>query len=354
MLKLIIGDTMKDEKKIYKKSVFICLFAFLLIVLLTSFSYAFYFYSAEGETGHDIETCSIDMEFTDENSIGLVAAYPIDDDKIDNYDPYIVSVKNDSECDKIYYYLNMTNYCQECTLEDGNCTIGDKTINCSEDYLIDPQYIKYKVVNVTTGEVTTGSNPNFMSLQDSFTTSGKNTYEIRMWISNKASNKDIYVYDAAGNILEDADGKYVTKNFVTRLDTEVSVDKIESENVAIINEDVFNKQDDGSYSNKYAFSEYIHGKINILKYAWKENTRYQISFSGKCPATVGRMYLYLVYTDGTMINMCSVTCNNEFEVSEVVLSAINKTIEKVGLTYSSGSVSASNIFVRDILIKEVR
>lgn len=344
---------MKDEKKIYKKSVFICLIAFLFIALLTSFSYAFYFYSAEGETGHDIETCSIDMEFTDENSIGLVSAYPIDDNKVDSYKPYVVSVKNDSECDKIYYYLNMTNYCKECTLEDGNCTVGDTTVNCSEDYLIDPQYIKYKVVNVTTGEVTTGNNPNFMSLQDSFTDSGENTYEIRLWISNEAGNEDIYVYDDAGNILEDADGKYVTKNFVTRLDTEVSFDKLESENVAIVEDSSFELLDDGTYVSKYGLENFYKESIKVLKNSWKSNTQYEFSFNGKCPAKSSAIYLYAIYTDGTHSYVARVVCDDEFNDSSILQSIEGKTIDRVSLSYYSSS-PAGTVFIKDVVAKEVR
>ena len=147
--------------------------------------------------------------------------------------------------------------------------------------------------------------------------------------------------------------KYVTKNFVTRLDTEVSVDKIAGENVAIVEDKTFDLLDDGTYSNKYDLVDIHRTNERVLKNSWKSATQYEFSFNGKCPVSSKHIYLVAVYTDGTTAYLSKLDCDDSFKDSTIVKSVAGKTIDKVSLIYYSNA-QAGQFLIKDVVAKEVR
>ena len=347
---------MKDDKKLYKKSFIICLFAFLFIAFLTSFSYAFFTYSAEGVNNNSIQNCSIDMKFVEGDAISLVAAYPIDDKEAEQYDPYIVAITNDSSCNEIYYYLNMVNYCSVCSLDGDTCYLGNQGFNCSDDYTIDPQYIKYKITNLTTNESVIGTNPEYMYVEDKFLSNGTNKYAIILWISNKANSDDLYVYEN-DKPLEDANGKFITKNYLSRLDTHVTTIE-ENRNVAVFDSRYFDVSYDGGifYSNNVTLDILKDNKTNILNRVWKENTQYEFGFDSYCAEEIGNLELNIIYTDGTEEKVISTACSDSGVTVGKGVSSLNKTIDSVYISYSAAFADDGALYINleNVLVKEIK
>ena len=199
---------MKDTKEVKRIGIAtITLFSvsFLVLAVLVSYALSNFEITLFGKKEHEVKICGLNVSFKDEDAITLLAAEPIYDETADNYEPYIVTIKTNNNCYEVSYELIMENACPTTSC---NCTAG---------YLLDPTLIKYKVVNITTEEVVTGTNPNTFSLSGIIDeTEDENVIEIKMWISQDAVNSDLYVSDGSGGYLIQ-DDKYVTKNYCTKV-----------------------------------------------------------------------------------------------------------------------------------------
>lgn len=338
---------MKD-KKIYKTTIYLCLLVLLYIGLLVSYAYSYFAFSSLGESTTSIETCSVDMAVTDKNNIGLVAGYPIDDDLVDSFKPYKITIANNSKCKKINYYLNMKNFCDTCDSTDGNCTVGDKTISCLDNYKIDPSLIRYKVKNITTNQEFVGTNPEYMYIPGAFTNNSESVeLEIRLWISKDAKNEDLYVYN--NGVLLENDGKPVTKTYSSKLNTLVSTRNNEY-NLAVFDNNYFNLLEDGSYGNKLALTDLDNQ--NILKKVWKNNTSYKVDYKVKAPVNTN-ITLVNTYTDGSMSQSYQ-TSNGDF-ISVSYVTDSNKTVDKFIIIYnnSDNTDNENTFFIKDLNITEV-
>ena len=217
---------MEDLKKLKKQSIYLIIMSFLVIGVLTSYALGAFDAILQGARVSTVSTCSLDIDFVDTNPVTLLSGIPIDDVDAEDYEPYIVTVKNNegSNCKNIRYTLSMTNFCSSCEKTNGSCTIGSNTCNCNSGYQIDSSMIKYSLKNVETGEVITGIDP-YSELKLSGTLESANevdTYEIKLWISNSATNSDIYVSNGNGGYLENSDGSYVTKDFCSKIKLDVN------------------------------------------------------------------------------------------------------------------------------------
>lgn len=199
------------------------LFLILLLVICIGFGASYALYNLDvilpGEKANTISTCSVKMNIDESNPITLINTYPITDEKALEFTPYTVTVtKGSGTCNTLSYNFTMVNLCDVCTQSDGICTSGSNNINCNSTYLINPDLIKYKVVETVSGNEYTGTNPtsiNIPATLDSTTT--KQVFEVRMWISSTAVNDDLYVSNGSNGYLTNSDGSYVTKNYATRL-----------------------------------------------------------------------------------------------------------------------------------------
>lgn len=344
---------MKENKDLRKKTIFLSIVAFLFVLILTSYSFAYYYFTAKGVTENKIESCSLDMDIIDADSFDLVASYPIDDSEVENYDPYTITIRNNnSKCKNLQYYINANNYCDVCLLDNNNnCIVGEKAINCINDHTIDPQFIRYKITNKTTGKTVVGSNPEKMYIPGDFTSSNTNSYDIKMWISKDATNEDIYVYNN-GQIVYDNDVP-VVKSYVAKFETNITTEEVEH-NLGEFNEKYFNVLEDGSYGNKYSLSVYSSEKYNLVDYVWKDKTRYNISYKVKGPVANKVLSLEIVYTDGTYSYDSKNLTGDWLEHS--LTTANNKTVSYVCFVwYTASGTATQNVFMfKDLVITEVR
>ncbi len=221
---------MESDEKLRVKKVMTKQALFLLVVAVLVFgvgtSYALYSFSGviRGGKENTVSTCAINLDISEENPINLSATYPISDAKAASLTPYTVTMNREgSNCKAISYTFTMQNLCDVCEKTDNICTSGDNTLNCSSEYLINPDMIKYKVVDTTSNQDYSGSDPvsnmSIQSVLDDATTS--RTYEIRLWISSEAGNDDIYVKGSEDKYLVDENGMFVGKNYATRLKIDV-------------------------------------------------------------------------------------------------------------------------------------
>lgn len=184
----------------------------LLLISVGLFSYALtYNINYVGLNTNKISNCSIDISFKDNNPVRLTSSYPMDYATAKEYDPYTFYIKsNSNNCDSLSYRISMKSICSTCTTD--SCSLGDgQTCNCTSGYQIDESLINYELKNVTTGEIITGEGIN--GLNKKFTLNGveTDTYEMRIWISEKATNSDLYVH---GN-------SSTPKNYCGKLNVEV-------------------------------------------------------------------------------------------------------------------------------------
>ncbi|MDD5979770.1 MAG: hypothetical protein PUC23_01500 [bacterium] len=184
----------------------------LLLISVGLFSYALtYNINYVGLNTNKISNCSIDISFKDNNPVRLTSSYPMDYATAKEYDPYTFYIKsNSNNCDSLSYRISMKSICSTCTTD--SCSLGDgQTCNCTTGYQIDESLINYELKNVTTGEIITGEGIN--GLNKKFTLNGveTDTYEMRIWISEKATNSDLYVH---GN-------SSTPKNYCGKLNVEV-------------------------------------------------------------------------------------------------------------------------------------
>lgn len=199
------------------------LFLILLVVVLIGIGTSFALYNLDiilpGEKANTISTCSVKMNVDEKNPINLVNTYPITDAKALEFTPYTVTVtKGSGTCNTLSYNFTMVNLCDVCTKNDGICTSGSNSINCNSDYIINPELIKYQVVETVSGQEYTGTNPTTINIPATLdTTNTKQVFEIRMWISSTAVNNDMYVSNGSNGYLTNSDGSYITKNYATRL-----------------------------------------------------------------------------------------------------------------------------------------
>lgn len=165
----------------------------LLLVSIGLFSYALtYDINYMGLNTNKISNCNIDVSFKDSNPIRLLSSYPMDYVTAKEYDPYTFYIKsNNNNCNNLSYRITMVSICNTCTTDA--CDLGNGiTCNCTSDYQMDTSLINYELKNVDTEEIKTGT---LASLNEEYVLSGseKDRYEMRIWISDTASNDDLYV-----------------------------------------------------------------------------------------------------------------------------------------------------------------
>jgi len=221
----------KVSKNIKRQSILLIVIAFLIIGFLVSYALLNFDVTLFGNKQVSLSTCSLDVDFKEENAIDLVEAIPISDADALNYEPFLVTLtNNDSGCGAIPYRLTMIDLCTNCSLVSGICTIGSTTCNCNTGFVINPTLIKYQVVNTSTSDVYSGTNPFTLDIEDTLL-AGTTTvvYEVRLWIVESAINSDLYVHNGcsvAGGITScnwdyNIDGTYKTKNFGAKINLEV-------------------------------------------------------------------------------------------------------------------------------------
>lgn len=219
---------MKDVRTLKRQSIYLIIMSFLVLGVLTSYALGAFEAVLPGNQVSSVSTCSLDINFVDTNPVTLLAGIPIDDVDASNYDPYVVTIRNNnSNCKDINYVLTMNSLCANCEKTDGKCAVGDSTCNCNDGYQIDSSLIKYSVKNVESGVVTTGSDPyKNLKLRGTIANVGDSAnYEIKMWISKDAINSDIYVSNGSGGYLEDSNGNYLTKDFCSKIKLDVDTEK---------------------------------------------------------------------------------------------------------------------------------
>ena len=127
-----------------------------------------------GLNENKINNCKIDVSFKEGKGISLTNTYPMDYVDAKNYSPYTFYIKNNSSsCDNLKYKITMENTCS-----------GD---------IIDDKFISYELVNVDTGEVIRGDGINTLNDTFKIRSGSTNSYEMRIWINEKAKSADLYV-----------------------------------------------------------------------------------------------------------------------------------------------------------------
>ena len=127
-----------------------------------------------GLNENKIDNCKIDISFKEGKGISLTNTYPMDYVDAKSYSPYTFYIKNNSSsCDNLKYKITMENTCT-----------GD---------VIDDKFISYELVNVDTGEVIRGDGINTLNDTFKIRSGSTNSYEMRIWINEKAKSADLYV-----------------------------------------------------------------------------------------------------------------------------------------------------------------
>lgn len=154
---------------------------FLFLVSVGIFSYA----SITGVryTGlneNKINNCKIDVSFKEGKGINLTNTYPMDYVDAKSYSPYTFYIKNNSgSCDNLLYKITMENTCT-----------GD---------VIDDEFISYELVNVDTENVIRGDGINNLNETFNLRSGSIDSYEMRIWINEKAKSADLYVNGDSNN-----------------------------------------------------------------------------------------------------------------------------------------------------------
>ena len=196
-----------------KQKYVVCLTVVLLLVAVGLFSYALtYDINYIGLNTNKISNCTIDISFKDSNPIRLLASYPMDYATAKEYDPYTFYIKsNDGKCNSLQYNISMSSICNSCTTS--SCDLGDgKICNCTSGYQIDENLINYEIRNVNTEEIIIGQGINTLNEKFSLEQAETDTYEMRIWISETATNDDLYVDGNSSNL----------KNYCGKLNIEVT------------------------------------------------------------------------------------------------------------------------------------
>lgn len=214
-------------KYLKRQSVYLIIMSFLVVGVLTSFALVSYDISLFGAKENSINSCSLDMNFVDNNPIKLLTGVPVDDNVALTYEPYTVSVTNNGNgtCSSVRFNLKMTDICLTCGNDACSVNDGKYICKCRDGEKIPSSVVKYQVVNKTTGQTYTGSDPyaNLMVPGD-FSTTNTVEYEIRIWLGSSATNKDLYISDNNGGYLTNADGSFATRNFCSKMNLEVNAD----------------------------------------------------------------------------------------------------------------------------------
>ena len=127
-----------------------------------------------GLNENKINNCKIDVSFKEGKGISLTNTYPMDYVDAKSYSPYTFYIKNNSSsCDNLKYKITMENTCT-----------GD---------VIDDEFISYELTNVDTGEVIRGDGINTLNDTFKIRSGSIDSYEMRIWINEKATNDDLYI-----------------------------------------------------------------------------------------------------------------------------------------------------------------
>ena len=208
---------MKNIDKKRKVQLFI-IFMITIALLAGSVSYALIELNIiyRGNQENTISSCSFNIDIKENNPINLVSTYPMDDNEATKLEPYKFSITPNSQtCSKLQYNITIVSNCDTCTKTNGICN-DNNLCNCNEGYQIDPNLIKYEIINKTTGEKTVGINPYKMGVAGSMTVGTTINFELRMWIINSATNDDLYIKEN-GSYKEDSNGLILTKNFCSKV-----------------------------------------------------------------------------------------------------------------------------------------
>ena len=219
-----VGNRLKGLKR---QSVYLVIMSFLVLGVLTSFALVSYDISLFGAKENTINSCSLDLNFTDTNPIKLLTGVPIDDSVALTYDPYTFSVTNNGSgtCTNVTFNLKMSDICLSCGKDVCSVNDGRYVCKCRDGEKIDSSFIKYQVVNKNSNEVFTGSDPYLnLVIPGDFSNNNTVSYEVRIWISNAATNKDLYISNGNGGYVTNADGSFAVRNFCSKLNLEVSAD----------------------------------------------------------------------------------------------------------------------------------
>ena len=128
-MKKDINEILTTKKQKYLVGVTIL----LLLVAVGMFSYAFTGnINYVGLNTNNISNCSIDLSFKETNPIRLADSFPMNYEKVQEYEPYTFYIKNNStSCDILTYKIDMVSICDTCETE--TCDLGDGiTCNCNE------------------------------------------------------------------------------------------------------------------------------------------------------------------------------------------------------------------------------
>ena len=172
-------------KEIFKnKKLLIGITSLLIIIVISSFSYAYYIFTATQEDAHIGSTKCFKLSFTESNDITLQDAYPLTDEEANNLTPYTFTIENICDLASSYYV----------TIED----LSDSTMDLNG--------IKYQLDNNTPqvlGNIVSNQNKVLTGAKSSRTLASgillKNesiTYNLKLWIDINSTKEQ-----TAGKIL---------------------------------------------------------------------------------------------------------------------------------------------------------
>ena len=166
-----------------------------------------------GLNENKINNCKIDVSFKEGKGISLTNTYPMDYVDAKNISPYTFYIKNNnSSCDNLKYKITM-----------GNTCAGD---------VIDDDFISYELVNVDTGEIIRGDGINTLNDTFKIRSGSIDSYEMRIWINEKATNDDLYV---------DGD-PYNSKKYCGKLNAEVIAYSNTLKDMLLYNNDIVKEE----------------------------------------------------------------------------------------------------------------
>lgn len=214
----------KDIFETNKQRILVLSSIFSLLVAVALFSYAMVTVNYEGLNTNKIATCSLDISLKEEDPIRLLEQYPMNYNQTLDYAPFKFSISsNESNCNKVSYKIAMESACKTCSGENNICNLGSNyTCNCNDNYQIDSKFIDYELKNTRTNQVFTGTDINLLTEVFTIDSGVTDTYELKLWINENATNEDLYVYEN-GKVVENSDGSYETKNYCGKITANVYV-----------------------------------------------------------------------------------------------------------------------------------
>jgi len=209
------------KTKSFNKKVFSVILSFVALSLIAAGTYAAFNFDVlfGGTEEHKLSSCKLSLNLKDDVPITLVDAVPISDEKAKEYDSYKFTVTNKGNCDKAYYKISLGDVCKSCTQTNGVCNVNGQSLNCTNDYKLNSNKVKYEIINKKTNETFKDVNPTKLELIGEIAKEEAIHFELRLWIDSSATKEDLYVYEN-GKPKENSDGSIVTKNAAYQLNVE--------------------------------------------------------------------------------------------------------------------------------------